>query len=215
VTSIRPRSLPPTDDRLDAELVTLGARAADFAELDMKAALDVDARIRDTPSEKQTKGMFLEQLARAARAVGGASPTRYVTFRDYPLREFMRLMADTAALRHPGLPLREAFRRVGSDAFSTLMNSVPGRVLYRLARGNVRAALCLAPEAYKHTLSHCSVSVRLEAPRQVVLEFRDVWNFPECYHVGVVEGACRAFGAEPRVRACVRSACDVDLLVRW
>ena len=73
----------------------------------------------------------------------------------------------------------------------------------------------LAPEAYRHNLSHSSVKLKLDAPHQVVLEYRGVWNFPECYQVGVIEGACRAFGADPRVRVRVLSPCDIDMLVRW
>src|SRR5690606_25096680 len=199
----------------DDELADLGERAADFVPVDTRSPLDVEARIRATPPDKQAKGLFLEQMARAARVAGIAREQRYVSFRDYPLQEFMRLLAEYAPVRYPGVPLREAFRRAGGEAFPTLMSSVPGRVLYVLARRDVGAALRLAPDVYKHNLSHCSVSLRLEAPRQAILAYRDVWNFAECYQVGVVEGACRALGAEPRIRACVRSACDVDLLVRW
>jgi len=215
VTSIRPRSLPPTDATLDDELAALGTRAGEFLPVDMRAALDIQARIRETPLDNQTKGIFLEQMARAARSAGVPCEQRYVAFRDYPLRDFMRLLADYAPARHAHVSVREAFRRVGSEAFTTLMNSVPGRVLYVLARGDVHSALRLAPEAYKRNLSHCTVNLSVDAPRQVVLEFRGVWNFAECYHVGVVEGACRAFGVDPRVRIRVHSACDVDLLVRW
>jgi uncharacterized protein (TIGR02265 family) len=215
MTSTHARALPLTDEQLDAELAARDANPADFLPVDTETALDVEARIRDTPLDKQTKGMFFEQMAREARNAGVACEPRYVTFRDYPLRNFMRLQADYAPIRYPGVPLREAIRRMGSEAFPTLMNSIPGRLLFVLARGDFRAALRLAPEAYKHNLSHCSVYLRLETPHQVVLEYRDVWNFPECYHVGVIEGVCRTFGAEARIRTRVYSACEVDLLVRW
>jgi uncharacterized protein (TIGR02265 family) len=127
----------------------------------------------------------------------------------------MRLLADYAPVRYPGVPAREAFRQAGIEAFSTLMSSVAGRALLVLARSDIRAALRLAPEAYKHNLSDCSVRLSLDGSRQAILEFRDVWNFPECYHVGIIEGVCRTFGAEGSVRTRVRSACDVDMLIRW
>jgi hypothetical protein len=49
----------------------------------------------------------------------------------------------------------------------------------------------------------------------VLLEYRNIWNFPESYQVGAVEGACRAFDQEPRVLMRVHSECDLDLLIRW
>jgi uncharacterized protein (TIGR02265 family) len=215
MTSIPAAAVPLSDEQLDAELVAHGRSAADFLPVDTEAALDVEGRIAATPLEKRTKGMFLEKLAREARQVGVAGEARYKSFRDYPLRDFMRLLADYAPTRYPGVPVREAFRQAGGEAFSTLMGSVAGRALLVLARSDIRSALRLTPEGYKYNLSHCTVQLSLEASRQVILEFRDVWNFPECCHVGIIEGLCRAFHVEGRVRTRVHSACDVDLLVRW
>jgi len=209
------RALPPPDEQLDAELAAHELSATDFLPVDTESALDVEARIREVPPERVTKGIFFEQLARDARDAGVVCEPRYVMFRDYPLRDFMRLQADYAPIRYPGVPAREAQRRMGSEAFLALKHSIPGRMLFTLARADLAAALRLTPEAYKHNLSHSQVNVWLEGTRQVVLEFRDVPNFPDCYHVGVIEGVCRAFDAEPRIRTRVHSARDVDMLVRW
>ena len=203
------------DEHLDAELAAAGLDTADFHEPDFRAPLDVAARIAEVPAQNTTKGMFFEQLARAARPYGLGGDARYVTFRDYPLRDFMRLMADYGSARYPALPPREALRRVGWEAFPTLMSSVAGRVIFAFAGREVRSALRLAPDAYKHSLSHCSVRSRLNGARQAVLEYRDVWNFPDCYQVGAIEGGCRAFGAEPTVRVCARGSASVDMLIRW
>jgi uncharacterized protein (TIGR02265 family) len=215
MTSIPAAAAPLSAEQLDAELAARGVNAAEFLPLDTEQPLDVEARIAQTPLEKRTKGMFLEKLAREAHQAGGASETRYASFGDYPLRDFMRLLADYAPAHYPGVPLREAFRQAGSEAFSTLMSSVAGRALLVMARSDIRSALRLTPEAYKHNLSHCSVQLSFEGSRQAILEFRDVWNFPDCYHVGIIEGLCRTFGAEGRVCTRVHSECDVDLLVRW
>jgi uncharacterized protein (TIGR02265 family) len=203
------------EERLDAELAAHQLRAADFSEVDWLGPLDVEARIAETPLASTTKGMFCEQLARAARKVGMACEARHVPFRDYPLRDFMRLLWDYARVRYPDLPTREAFRRVGWEAFSVLMNSVAGRVIFAFARRDVQGVLRMAPEGYKHCLSHCSVSLQFSSPEQTVLALRNVYNFPECYQVGVVEGGCRAFGADPRIRTRVFSHADIDMLIRW
>jgi uncharacterized protein (TIGR02265 family) len=203
------------EERLNAELAAHEVAASEFEEVDLQSPLDVEARIAATPLTATVKGMFIEPLARSARQSGVACEPRYLAFREYPLRDFMRLLASCASTRHPGLPLRQSFRQLGRDAFPTLTSSVAGRVIFTFAHGNARGALRLAPEGYKHSLSHCSVRTRLNTPEQAVLELRDVWNFPECYHVGVVEGACMAFGPQPKVRTRVLSPCSVDLLIRW
>ena len=203
------------DEHLDAELAAHHIPAAEFRGVDYRAPLDVEARVAAVPAAATAKGMFFEPLAQAVRPHGVACEPRYVAFRDYPLRDFMRLLASCASVHHRALPTREAMRQLGREAFSTLMGSVAGRVIFTFALGDARSALRLAPEGYKLSLSHCTARTRLNAPEQVVLELRDVWNFPECYQVGVIEGGCMAFGPPPRIRTRVLSACDVDLLIRW
>jgi uncharacterized protein (TIGR02265 family) len=203
------------EERLDAELADYQLSAGDFRAIDDRSPIDVEARIAETPLTATAKGMFFEQFARAARKSGRPCEARYVPFRDYSLRDFMRLLADYTRERFPGVPLREGFRRAGWEAYSALMNSVVGRVLFTFAQGNAQAALRLAPQAYKYSLSECSVTARVSTSEQMVLEFRSVWNFPECYQVGAIEGGCRAFGAAPRIRTRVLSPSDVDMLIRW
>jgi uncharacterized protein (TIGR02265 family) len=208
-------SVSAAEEHLDAELADHQLSAGDFRAVDYKSPIDVDARIAETPLTATAKGMFFEQFARSARKHGLPCEARYVPFRDYSLRDFMRLLADYTRKRFPELPLREGFRRAGLEAFSALMNSVAGRVLFTFARGDAQAALRLAPQAYKYSLSDCSVTTRISTSQQMVLEFRNVWNFPECYQVGAIEGGCRAFGAAPRIRTRVLSPCNVDMLIRW
>ncbi|HTV18455.1 MAG TPA: DUF2378 family protein [Polyangiaceae bacterium] len=202
-------------EQLDAELRAHRLSPDDFVELDLKAALDVESRIAAAPEVATVRGMFFDQLVRSAKHANIAREERYVPFRNYPLRDYMRLVVDVARARFPQLALRDAMRRVGWDAFLTLKASVTGKVLFSFARGDAQSVLQLAPDAYKHTMSHCSVSLRVSSPGQVVLEYRDVYNFVECYQVGIVEGACRACGSVPQVRVRQRSAHHLDMLVRW
>ena len=212
----RAASIPPAEQRrLDDELSAQGLNASDFRAVDFAAPMDVEARIAETPATATTKGMFFEPLARSGRQWAIPCEARYVPFRDYPLRDHMRLIVAYGRKRFPDLPAREAMRRVGWEAFPALMSSVAGRVLYTFAGRDVRAALRLAPDAYKHSIKPGSVISRLNTPSQVVLEYRDVWNLAECYQVGVVEGGCRAFGAEARILVRVHSSANIDMLIRW
>src|SRR5690349_5754886 len=90
------------EERLDAELRAAGIAPADFREPDLRAPLDVALVIDAVPPHHTAKGMFFEQLAPMARRYGVSCDGRYVTFRDYPLRDYMRLIADYGAARYPG-----------------------------------------------------------------------------------------------------------------
>jgi uncharacterized protein (TIGR02265 family) len=203
------------EERLDAELADYQLSSSDFRGVDLQSPIDVEARIAETPLAATAKGMFFEQFARLARKSGLPCEARYVPFRDYSLRDFMRLLADYARKRFPDASPREGLRRAGWEAYPALMNSVVGRVLFTFARGDAQAALRLAPQAYKYSLSDCAVTTRISTSQQMLLEFRDVWNFPDCYQVGVIEGGCRAFGVTPRILTRVLSPCNVDMLIRW
>jgi uncharacterized protein (TIGR02265 family) len=212
------RSIPvpqASQAQLDLELKAHGIDVADLHPFDAHSPLDPASRIRATPSTATTKGMFFEHLAKMARKVGVECDARYVPFRDYPMREHMQLMLQYSAARYPGVPLREGLRRVGWEAYPTLMNSVAGRVIFTFASKDFGRALGLAPQAYKHSVSPGTVAVRVNGSRQVLLEFRGIWNFADAYQVGAVEGGCRAFDEEPRVLMRVHSDCDVDILIRW
>ena len=209
------RSIRSADEQLDDELRAHQLRPEDFAEPDLRATLDVEARIAMAPEDATVRGMFFEQLARSARRAEIARESRYVPFRNYPLRDYMSLVAEVARVRFPRLALGDAIRRVGWDAFLTMKDSVTGKVLFAFARGDALSVLRLAPDAYKHTMSHCSVSLRVSSPGQVVLEYRDLYNFVDCYQIGVVEGACRACGSVPRIRVRQLSVNDADMLIRW
>jgi uncharacterized protein DUF2378 len=208
-------AVPRSQPQLDLELQDHGVDVAEFRPFDADSPIDVASRIRATPAVATTKGMFFEQLAKMARKVGVECEARYVPFRDYPMREHMQLMARYSAARYPSVTLREGLRRVGWEAFPTLMGSVAGRVLFTFAGKDLGRALRLAPDAYKHSVSPGTVTTRLNGARQVLLEYRNIWNFPESYQVGAVEGACRSFDQEPRVLMRVHSDCDLDLLIRW
>jgi uncharacterized protein (TIGR02265 family) len=207
--------VPQGEAQLDLELKAEGFDIAQFHPFDANLPLDAAGRLRATPSTATTKGMFFEHLAKMARKAGVECDARYVPFRDYPMREHMQLMLRYSAARYPGVPLREGLRRVGWEAYPTLMSSIAGRVLFTFASKDFGRALRLAPQAYKYSVSPGTVAARLNGSRQVLLELRSIWNFADCYQVGAVEGGCRAFDEEPRLLMRVHSDCDVDLLVRW
>ncbi|MEN9577566.1 MAG: hypothetical protein RJA70_575 [Pseudomonadota bacterium] len=209
--------LPPAfkEDELDERLSQKGVFRSDFLTPDLSAEVDVQARILATPTDAIVKGMFFEYLARSARRFNVPCAPSYTAFRDYPMRDYMDLLYRYGRSRYPRLPVREAIRRVGWEAFPSLMESIAGRVIFAIAGRDIQAALKVTPKAYAHSIRPGQVEVAYLGEHQCVLELRNVWNFPDFYQVGTLEGGCRTF--QPGVQAWTRvhSLCNVDILLRW
>jgi uncharacterized protein (TIGR02265 family) len=188
-----------------------------FHQPDVLAPLELDARLSGIPKDANVKGMFLSSLvdhveARTGERIGRK---RYVAFVSYPLAELLELLPKAAELVHPNLPVREGMRRLGQAAYPTFADSTLGRVLMSIAGSDPRAALHLAPRAYRLVGNTGEARVVDVDDCTSILELRGVWSFPDAYNVGVHEGALEAFGQDGEVRVRVHSISDVDLEIRW
>jgi uncharacterized protein (TIGR02265 family) len=178
---------------------------------------DCEAWIAETPEDATVKGMYLDSLRECMKAQGATLPVRkqYFSFKDYPLREFMALKLEAVRILYPNHPPREGLRLLGQLAFPTLMTSTVGRVIFAVAGRNWQAALQLSKQAYNVSVSG-NLNLRDLSETSVVIEMREVWNFADCYQVGVFEGAMRSFHISGRVRAQkLKRRCDVDLYLSW
>ncbi|MDX2052530.1 MAG: DUF2378 family protein [Polyangiaceae bacterium] len=210
--SLLPRRFEESD--LDAELLSAGIDPQSFQVPNFDVQFRPQVQIQNTPDTAIVKGMFFENLARAARRFNVRCEPRYTAFRDYPMRDYMELIVRYAEARYPHVTLREAVRRVGWEAFPTLAESIAGRVMFAVAGRDLRAAINITPAAYRHSISG-TVTIRHISEHQAVQEFRSIWNFPDCYQVGVMEGGCKVYERNHSVSLRVLSECDVDLLIRW
>lgn len=174
--------------------------------------------IAETPATATVKGMYPAALLRSLDGlpVQNLGSSRYVPFKDYPLRDYMGLLMEGARLLHPDKSPREGLRHLGKDVYPTLAKSTVGRVIFSIAGKNWLPALKLAPRAYGISLSPAKVTLCDVRDNSARLELRDVWNFGDTYQVGVFEGAMQTFGVEGSVRARrLKRRCDVDLLMEW
>ncbi len=154
------------------------------------------------------------QLLREQGLSVGAGRT-YVSFRDYPLRDFMQLKLDAAQALYPRVDPKTGLRMLGQLAFPTLMSSTVGRVIFAVAGRSWASALQLVQRAYNVSVSGRVDLTECDAESARV-RMRDVWNFPDCYHVGVFEGAMRAYAIEGQVEVQLHDRpCDVDLQLTW
>jgi uncharacterized protein (TIGR02265 family) len=194
-----------------------------FVEPDMAAELDVSAYLARVPATAKCKGMFFRDLIDGAREIGpGSAPelrrrlqTRYVAFKDYPLREHMELTAALAPCLYPKLPLREALRRFGWRAYPTFATSLAGRVAVGLMGGDVERLLDIAPRAIELSLSVGRVASRRLGERHYEIELSDIFGYVDSYYVGVFEGALLHHEREPVLRVSLRSPSDATFDITW
>lgn len=202
----------PTGARVSCCAVEEGFRAPDW-----HAPLDLQARLEQLPNGLVVKGMFLQGFVDEAYERSGRRPGRgaYTTFRDYPLREMLELMAETVELAYPHVPPREGLRRLGHIAYPTFAHSTVGRVVMSMVGDDPKAALHHAPKSYRLIGNAGTANVIDVAEKCCILELRDVWGWPDAYNVGVHEGAIEEWGLEGDIRVRVHSMCDVDLRIEW
>lgn len=179
---------------------------------------ELESLIALTPETATVKGMFLSSFLESLDRGGYARPTeqRFLSFKDYPLRVFMQLMLEAISTAWPTLPPTAGLRRLGQGAYPTLAESVVGRVLFSVAGRNFGTALQLTEKAYRVSLNPGVARLASLTEKTAVLEMRDIWNFADCYQVGVMEGAMVAYRVKGEVRAQKLSRpCDVNLHLRW
>jgi uncharacterized protein (TIGR02265 family) len=169
------------------------------------------------PKSAWVRGMFIDALVRVARAhtPDAFREARYVAFMTYPLQEFMRVIVRTAELVHGDLPIREAVRRLGRLAYPTLFDTMVGKAIFTVAGRDWPSALKLAAKAYAVSLDPGKAEVIELSPGRAVVGLRQIWNFPDCYQVGVFEGAMDVFRVRGEIQVRAHSLADVDFLITW
>lgn len=174
--------------------------------------------ISETPADATVKGMYVDTLLSMLKRRGAALPTdkRYFSFKDYPLRELMRLMVDAVEVLYPDNSPREGMIALGRLAFPTLTSTTIGKVIFSVAGNSWVRALNLVTKAYEVSLRPGTASVVDMTEARARVELREIWNFGNSYQVGVFEGAMKHFGVRGSVQAVrVGRRCDVDLIMHW
>jgi uncharacterized protein (TIGR02265 family) len=187
----------------------------DFTQPDLLKPLNVDERIAATPATAVTRGMYIQKLVDLMAANGVPPTQKFVAFKNYPIREFMRYIADASRLLHPRQPIRQAMCTLGRLVFPTLQESLALRVIFAFAGNNYEAALKRVADGYSHSQSPGAAHLAHFTPGEAIVELRNVWNFPDCYQIGVHEGALTWYQRNGTIELRVLSPCDVDLRIRW
>jgi uncharacterized protein (TIGR02265 family) len=208
--------LPPSEV-LSVDLARAEQHTSEFRLPDWSAPIDLAERLHRVPAEHTIKGMFIQWILEEARAASGSAPAsdRYAPFQDYPLREWIELLVGCVPLSHPQVPVREGLRRFGQRAYAMFAASVVGQVLVGVADQGAGARIRLLPRIYRIAGRAGNVDASFPAPHRAIVHLRDVWDFPDAYHVGVCEGGLRALGVSGQVKVRMISQASADLDVCW
>lgn len=192
-----------------------------FRPPDWDAPLDVEERLAKVP-DGVTRGWVLESVLEAARREGVELPGKssYGRFRDYPVREYVELLAKAAELVHPDRSPRRTLYELGLGIFPAFARTFTGRIALRALGGKAdpaRASIELMSRLYRVTSKGRSEAELLEMGNDfAVIRLRGVWSFPDSYHLGVFSGAATGvFELEPQILVRATSLCDCELLISW
>jgi len=149
-------------------------------------------------------------------AYEGQPTLRWIAFRQYSLRDFMRLAYNAARAVHPSLPRGEGLRRIGWMSYPSFAATMAGRVVLFAFGDRIENVLTAAAKSYRLALPCANITTERVDERHYRLLMRDVPSFAETMHCGVLEGAIKEHGFEPEmlVRRGATPA-DVDFDIRW
>jgi uncharacterized protein (TIGR02265 family) len=184
---------------------------------DWTASLDVEAHLAVVPRGGTVKGMFFQDFIKPLNDLGKkpATRTRYIAFKDYPLKEYMELALEVAPQIHPEQSLRESLRRLGFAVYPNFKSTMIGKAIFAIAGRDFKRVMELAGRAYKVAGSHGEVTLHHKGPGHTVAELREVYAFPDCLQLGIWEGGMKATGATGEITVRLHSTCDVDFEIHW
>src|SRR5688572_27448794 len=157
-----------------------------FRPPDWEAPLDLDVRLPALP-DRGVRGWVLQSVLNAAAREGVTLPgkSHYGRFRDYPLRDYVDMLATASELVRPEQPPRRTLYDLGCNVFPAFAETLTGRLALRALGGNsepARAGIDLMARLYGVTSKGASHAELLEMEHNfAVIRLRGVWTFPDSY----------------------------------
>jgi uncharacterized protein (TIGR02265 family) len=187
--------------------------------------IDADRYIKACPLSATTLGTFFHNVRQAVWETTGGVPKslltglsreRWISFRQYELREFMLMLVNAARILHGDVPLAEGLRRLGRLAYPSFASTMAGRVvLFAFGSGLEQMAETL-PKAYAIGVPDANIEVTKLATRHYRIRYTNVHCFVDTYHLGVIEGAFIAQRVQPKVVVRPGSRiCDAEIEGIW
>jgi uncharacterized protein (TIGR02265 family) len=180
-----------------------------FAIPSFDSAPDLDAYLRHAPEASTCLGSFFQSVLAIAsrrgakdveRALDGVGSRRWIAFKQYPIRDFMRLAHNVSRIAFPKSSEGEGLRRLGHAAYPTFAATMAGRVAIFAFGEMLEDVLRASPRAYRLAAPQATVTTELVGPRHFRMDLRNVPSFVDTYQCGVIEGCVTEFGFRPDVR---------------
>ena len=181
--------------------------------------LDTAKRLDKIPEERVTRGMAFQGIIKHVVQQGGdleklhLERKKYIPFKEYPITELVNLISRAAPVAYPDLPERIAVSKFGAASYHAITDSMAGKAIMMFANG-FTGAMKVVTKIYTMVANSPVRVTQLEEGRAVI-EFRNVWVFPESYHVGVFQEAMKAFQVDGEIKLHAHSMCDIDMELTW
>ena len=188
-----------------------------FEEPPWDAPIDLAADLKRVPADVTQKGMFIIPMLVEAKRRGltlKSGRERYVPFHDYPLREHVALLAESAQAFYPDISLRQGLRRLGRGAYRAFMETTVGKVVWA-GVSDPQGALDGILKGYMIGVPGCSALVVERRPRGAVIRLERVPYFLDSHHVGCLEGATKAIGIDAKIKIRLETWASGEFLCEW
>lgn len=160
--------------------------------------------------------MQLQALVDECKKQGVAISTRkYTSFREYPGEELLDLLVATAEGVWPGVPIREALRRVGRLAYPTLYNSLVGKVIFGALARDVKRIWGVVSKGYELSGSTGTATLLEVTDEEAIVRLDGMYSFIDSWHVGIFEGAIEVYDADSEIYVKMNTPMSADFQVRW
>jgi uncharacterized protein (TIGR02265 family) len=188
-----------------------------FSLPDWSAPVDTEAFFRICPGDATAKGMFLQAMRDEVERRGKilSLKGRIHAFKDYPMRQVMEIILETAELAFGQLPQRDGIRHVTRLGYTTFASTMIGRAVFGIVRRSVGRILDLSPKAVAYGSSVGRVVVTEVDETARVLRISDVYPFSEPFSIGMIEGVLIACGRRGYVAQRLLTLIEGEFFVRW
>ncbi len=163
--------------------------------------LRVEDYVERVPRDATIRGLFLNAVLEPLgprRQELAAGKRRIVPFKNYPLSDQVRLIPEVASRVYPDLTIREGIRRLGHEVYPAFAQSLLGRVLFSTVGNDPLAMTEAGCKAFCLAASVGTVKILDLRTGHAQLHLREMYNYIDCYQVGVVEGAFSVLGIRTR-----------------
>lgn len=189
-----------------------------FAAPDFDAPLVVDDYVQRVPAYATIKGMFLTNLlgiATSAQAPLQQRASQYFAFRDYPLVEQVRLIPEIAYALFPNVSLRRGILQLGQLVCPAFASSLLGRVLFSAVGTDLSMLIRAGSKAYSISSNVGRLEILERAECSARISMRDMFDYVDCYQIGILQGALMMLGYQPTIGLRLESQTSAEIRLNW